>query len=58
MKGLERMSYRELLRALGLSGLGKRGLRDDWSGRHRGVVDAPSLSVFKKCLDNALNNVL
>ncbi|KAF4796368.1 hypothetical protein TURU_084689 [Turdus rufiventris] len=30
----------------------------DWNGLPREVVDAPSLSVFKRHLDNALNNML
>ena len=29
-----------------------------WNGLPREVVDAPSLSVFKRHLDNALNNML
>ncbi|KFQ99542.1 hypothetical protein Y956_14084, partial [Nipponia nippon] len=29
-----------------------------WNRLPREVVNAPSLSVFKRCLDNALNNVL
>ena len=29
-----------------------------WNRPPRGVVDAPSLSVFKRHLDNALNNIL
>jgi len=29
-----------------------------WKRLHREVVDAPSLSVFKRHLDNALNNML
>ncbi|KFP99046.1 hypothetical protein N329_00717, partial [Haliaeetus albicilla] len=29
-----------------------------WNRLSREVVDAPSLSVFKRLLDNALNNML
>jgi len=29
-----------------------------WKSLPREMVNSPSLSVFKKCLDNALNNML